>query len=130
MVEHTAGTGAGRSDAVRKGQNLEDFTLAWNSLEAVIAIAAGFAAGGVALVGFGLDSAIGMTSGATLLWRLSHKGNAARKERAERLSRRSEGAVSLHRRDASHSNRGNCSSGGSLPLPAWRGPSWPRLRWP
>ncbi len=42
-----------RADLVRHGQHLEYFTLAWNSLEAVISIVAGVVAGSVALVGFG-----------------------------------------------------------------------------
>jgi divalent metal cation (Fe/Co/Zn/Cd) transporter len=72
--------------AVARGKRLEYFTIAWNSLEGLIALFAGFLAGSVALVGFGFDSAIEVTSGAALLWRL-HRG-----ERAERATLRIVGA--------------------------------------
>jgi len=47
---------ASRSNAVRRGRNLEYATIGWNSLEAVAAIGAGASAGSIALVGFGFDS--------------------------------------------------------------------------
>jgi hypothetical protein len=59
-----------RTAYVRTGRNLELLTILWNSLEAIIAIVAGVAAGSVALVGFGLDSVIEVSSGVALLWRL------------------------------------------------------------
>ena len=62
--------GIHRTSAVRRGVNLEYFTIAYNSLEGFIAIIAGFMAGSIALVGFGFDSVIEVTSGAALLWRL------------------------------------------------------------
>ncbi len=61
---------ASRSNAVRRGRNLEYLTIGWNSLEAVAAIGAGASAGSIALVGFGFDSVIESVSGAVLLWRL------------------------------------------------------------
>lgn len=54
----------------QKGRNLEYLTIGWNSLEAVAAIAAGLFAGSIALVGFGFDSIIEVSSGAIILWRL------------------------------------------------------------
>ena len=72
--------------AVARAQRLEYFTIAWNSLEALVALLAGFLAGSVALVGFGFDSLIEVASGAALLWRL-HRG-----ERAERAALRIVGA--------------------------------------
>jgi divalent metal cation (Fe/Co/Zn/Cd) transporter len=71
---------------VARGKRLEYFTIAWNSVEGLIALLAGFLAGSVALVGFGFDSVIEVTSGAALLWRL-HRG-----ERAERATLRMVGA--------------------------------------
>jgi divalent metal cation (Fe/Co/Zn/Cd) transporter len=59
-----------RADWQRRGRNLEYLTIGWNSLEAVVAIAAGILAGSIALVGFGIDSIIETSSGAILLWRL------------------------------------------------------------
>src|SRR5712672_1525725 len=61
---------ADRAQHVRRGVRLEWFTIAYNSLEGLIALAAGFFSGSIALVGFGFDSAIEVTSGAALLWRL------------------------------------------------------------
>ncbi|MGH9557157.1 MAG: hypothetical protein ACRD2Y_15170, partial [Terriglobales bacterium] len=60
----------GREELVRRGLRLEMLTVAWNWAEAVIGIAAGLLAGSIALVGFGLDSVIEVSSGAILLWRL------------------------------------------------------------
>src|ERR1017187_1582644 len=62
--------------AVARAQRLAYFTIAWNSLEALIALLAGFLAGSVALMAFGLDSLIEVASGAALLWRL-HRGERA-----------------------------------------------------
>ena len=53
------------------GKRLEYFTIAWNSLEGLIGIGVGVIAGSISLVGFGIDSLIEVTSGATLLWRMS-----------------------------------------------------------
>lgn len=77
-----------RGAVARQGRRLEYFTIAYNSLEGVISIAAGVVAGSVSLVGFGLDSVIEVSSGAALLWRLSHERNAADRERAERTALR------------------------------------------
>lgn len=78
----------GRARLVRRGQWLEYFTVAYNSLEGLIAIVAGLFAGSIALFGFGVDSAIEVTSGAALLWRLREDADHARRERAELLSLR------------------------------------------
>jgi divalent metal cation (Fe/Co/Zn/Cd) transporter len=77
-----------RGAVARQGRRLEYFTIAYNSLEGVISIAAGVVADSVSLVGFGLDSVIEVSSGAALLWRLSHERNAADRERAERTALR------------------------------------------
>lgn len=47
----------------RRGVRLEVFTIAWNVVEAVVAIGAGVVAGSVALVGFGADSGRGHRTG-------------------------------------------------------------------
>jgi len=44
------------------------FTVAWNIVEAVVALAAGAAANSSALIGFGLDSTIEVSSAAIVLW--------------------------------------------------------------
>ena len=55
---------------LRRGIALEGVTVGYNALEGLVAIAAGVAAGSVALTGFGIDSVIEVTSGALLWWRL------------------------------------------------------------
>jgi divalent metal cation (Fe/Co/Zn/Cd) transporter len=77
-----------RAAYVRRGRWLEYFTIAYNSLEGLIAIAAGLMAGSIALVGFGFDSLIEVTSGATLLWRLNADGDEEGRERVEAISLR------------------------------------------
>ena len=47
-----------RAAAVRHGTWLTWATIAYNCLEAVLAIGAGIVAGSIALVGFGLDSVV------------------------------------------------------------------------
>ena len=67
---------------------LSIFTIAWNSFEGLVAVGAGVVAGSVSLVGFGMDSFIEVTSGATLLWRMSVDSEVKSRERNERLSLR------------------------------------------
>jgi divalent metal cation (Fe/Co/Zn/Cd) transporter len=82
-------TTADRAHNMRRGRRLEYFTLGWNMLEAAVAIGAGWLAGSIALVGFGVDSLIESFSGAILLWRLA---SPALDESRERLSLRLVGA--------------------------------------
>src|SRR5678815_5952700 len=77
-----------RADLVRRGRYLEYFTICYNSLEGLIAVAAGLVAGSIALVGFGFDSLIEVTSGAVLLWRLNADIDEERRERVEAISLR------------------------------------------
>ena len=77
-----------RSQLVRRGRYLEYFTIGYNSLEGLIAVSAGLLAGSIALVGFGSDSLIEVTSGAVLLWRLHADVDEARRERVEAISLR------------------------------------------
>src|SRR5688500_1354512 len=84
-----------RSDLIRRGQRLEYVTIAYNSLEALIALVSGFLASSIALVGFGFDSVIEVTSGAALLWRLHHDANPAWRRRTEAITLRVVGACFL-----------------------------------
>jgi len=77
-----------RAALVLRGRRLEHFTIAYNSLEGLVAIVLGLFAGSIALVGFGFDSAIEVTSGATLLWRLRVDAEAAKRELAEATAHR------------------------------------------
>jgi divalent metal cation (Fe/Co/Zn/Cd) transporter len=82
----TSVTTMDRAAFVRRGLRLEYLTLGWNSLEAVIAIAAGILAGSIALVGFGFDSVVECASGAVLVWRLRTDADVERRERVEQIS--------------------------------------------
>jgi divalent metal cation (Fe/Co/Zn/Cd) transporter len=73
-----------RVAAVRRGRRLEYFTIAWNSLEGLLAVAMGMVAGSISLVGFGLDSFMEVTSGSVLLWRMSVDADVHRRERNEK----------------------------------------------
>jgi len=77
-----------RQAIAHRGRRLEYFTIAWNTLEGLVAVAAGVNAGSISLVGFGIDSFIEVTSGATLLWRMSVDSDVERRERNEKLSLR------------------------------------------
>ena len=76
-----------RPQLVRRGRRLEYLTIGYNSLEGLIAIVAGALAGSIALVGFGVDSCIEVTSGLALLWRLGRDGEHER-EQADRVALR------------------------------------------
>lgn len=81
-----------RPTAARHGKHLEYFTIAWNSLEGLIALTAGLVAGSISLVGFGVDSLIEVTSGAALLWRMFSDADEGKRERAEAVTLRLVGA--------------------------------------
>jgi len=84
-----------RSELLRRARGLEVFTVAWNSLEGVIAVGLGIFAGSIALVGFGIDSVIETSSGVILLWRLQARRDAEDAEAAERRALRLVGASLL-----------------------------------
>ncbi len=79
---------ANRPALIKRGRYLEYFTIGYNSLEGLIAVAAGLMAGSIALVGFGFDSLIEVTSGFVLLWRLHADIDESRRERVEAVSLR------------------------------------------
>jgi len=78
----------GERDWARIGLWLVGAALAYNVVEAVIALASGAAADSIALVGFGLDSGIEVAAAAVLLWRLSLETRGVEGERLERAERR------------------------------------------
>src|SRR5215216_964694 len=80
--------GANRAKLIKHGQHLEYFTIGYNSLEGLIAIVIGLLAGSIALVGFGFDSIIEVTSGTALLWRLHADVDETRRERIEAITLR------------------------------------------
>jgi divalent metal cation (Fe/Co/Zn/Cd) transporter len=77
-----------RHALIRRGKQLEYFTLLWCGLEALVGIVAGFIARSVSLTGFGLDSLIEVTSAAALLWRFHRDSKSSNREKAERRTLR------------------------------------------
>ncbi|MGG5260245.1 cation transporter [Phycicoccus avicenniae] len=77
--------GADRASLQRRARLLAGASVTYNVVEAVIAVAAGLAAGSVALVGFGLDSVVEVSSGLIVLWQFRHHLPEARERQALRL---------------------------------------------
>jgi divalent metal cation (Fe/Co/Zn/Cd) transporter len=82
------GSVAERRRLLDRGVRLEILTIAWNAIEAIVAIGAGLSAGSIALVGFGLDSVIESISGIALYRRLTFERDGATAEESERSERR------------------------------------------
>lgn len=85
---HSHGTALSSEDRTRLGrraQLLAGVSVAYNGIEAVVAIAAGLVAGSVALVGFGLDSIVEVSSGLIILWQFRHPLPESRERTALRL---------------------------------------------
>jgi divalent metal cation (Fe/Co/Zn/Cd) transporter len=72
-----------RQVLAERARRLEYFTIGWNTLEGLIAVAAGAIAGSISLVGFGVDSFIEVTSGVALLWRMLVDSDELKRERVE-----------------------------------------------
>ena len=60
-------------------------TITYNVIEAVVALGAGAAASSVALIGFGLDSVIEVSSAAAVAWQFAGRDPEAREKRALRI---------------------------------------------
>ena len=84
----SVGHSVDRPVLAQRGRRLEYFTIVWNSLEGLVAIVAGAIAGSLSLVGFGIDSAIEVTSGSALLWRMATDADEHQRERREHLTLR------------------------------------------
>ena len=84
-----------RPSVARRGKRLEYFTIAWNTLEGLVAVVAGALAGSISLFAFGIDSFIEVTSGTVLLWRMSVDADLRERARNEQLSLRIVGGCFL-----------------------------------
>lgn len=69
----------------RRAQILAGASVTYNVVECVIAVTAGLAAGSVALIGFGLDSLVEVSSGLIILWQFRHHLPETRERTALRL---------------------------------------------
>jgi divalent metal cation (Fe/Co/Zn/Cd) transporter len=84
-----------RTALIREAFRLEWLTIGWMTVEAVVAIASGVAAGSLVLMAFGLDSVIELASAGALMWRLSVELRHGQQfsENAERLASRVAGGL-------------------------------------
>ena len=82
---HPTLTPAERSRLGRRAQLLAGASVTYNVVEAVIAVTAGIVAGSVALIGFGLDSVVEVSSGLVILWQFRHRLPESRERQALRL---------------------------------------------
>jgi divalent metal cation (Fe/Co/Zn/Cd) transporter len=69
MISLTVGR-TDRRRLARRAALLAWFTIGWNTIEGIVAVGAGIAAGSIALVGFGLDSGVEVFAGAVVVWQL------------------------------------------------------------
>jgi divalent metal cation (Fe/Co/Zn/Cd) transporter len=86
MSTATALLAPDRARLVRYAQLLAWSSLAWMTAEGVIAIVAGIHAGSIALIGFGLDSAIEGMASVVIIWRFW--GARALSEKGERRAQK------------------------------------------
>jgi divalent metal cation (Fe/Co/Zn/Cd) transporter len=84
-----------RAALIQEAFRLEWFTVAWMTIEAVVALASAWATGSVLLAAFGFDSLIELASAGVLIWRLSVelRHGQAFSEEAERIASRVAGAL-------------------------------------
>jgi len=73
-LEQAKARTAERQKLVKHGEMLQYITIAYTSIEALVALISGSMACSIALIGFGLDSAIEVTSGLASLLRLRADG--------------------------------------------------------
>jgi len=66
---------------------LSYITVGYNIIEGVVSLLAGFLAGSIALVGFGLDSFVESLSGGVMIWRFRKHGKVSEEEE-ERVERK------------------------------------------
>lgn len=87
-TDHGAAQATARARIVCRGQHLQWLTIGWNSAECFIAVVAGLLSGSIALVGFGLDSAIEVASSLAAVWRLRRDAQECAREAAELITMR------------------------------------------
>ncbi|MDQ4048633.1 MAG: cation transporter [Actinomycetota bacterium] len=79
--------GTTRDGLMRRARLLSWLSLVWIGAEGAVALAAGIAAGSVALIGFGVDSVIEGLASVAIIWRFTgrRKASEAAELRAQRL---------------------------------------------
>ena len=71
----------------KRALNLSYFTIIYNICEGILSIIAGFLAGSISLIGFGLDSAVESFSAFIVLWRFKQHGKISEYEE-EKIEKR------------------------------------------
>lgn len=84
MATSTDPDTSGRDRLRRWALRLAYATIAWNVIEAVVAITAGRSAGSIGLVSFGLDSTIEVASASVVVWQFRGGHDEQRERRALR----------------------------------------------
>jgi divalent metal cation (Fe/Co/Zn/Cd) transporter len=79
---------ADRVHELGRGKRLEYFTIAWNTVEGIVAVVAAVMAGSISLMGFGIDSFIEVLSRSVLLWRMSVDAEIEQRHRNEKRALR------------------------------------------
>lgn len=74
-----------RALLARRARLLAGASVAYNVVEALVAVAAGRVADSTALVGFGLDSVVEVMSGLVILWQFGHRVPEEREHLARRV---------------------------------------------
>lgn len=69
----------------RRARRLAQALVFYNVAECLVAVVAGVLAGSIALVGFGLDSAVEVLSGLVIIWQFRHENPEAFEQKALRL---------------------------------------------
>ncbi|QEV21874.1 cation transporter [Streptomyces alboniger] len=88
MTAMSLGPSPARRDALaRRIRLLVAATITYNVIEAICAITAGTIASSTALIGFGLDSVVEVSSAAAVAWQFSAHDHAAREAREKRTLR-------------------------------------------
>ncbi|GHJ14712.1 cation transporter [Micromonospora sp. AKA38] len=86
LLQVQSGNGAVRRAVLaRRVRFLVAATITYNVIEAVVAITAGAAASSTALIGFGLDSVIEVSSAAAVAWQFAGRDPEAREKAALRI---------------------------------------------
>lgn len=78
-------TGEDHARLGRRARRLAEASVALATVEAAVSVAAGKVASSIALVGFGLDSAVEAASGLVIVWQYGHPTPESRELRALRL---------------------------------------------
>src|SRR5262245_33944244 len=85
---HPVSMSHGRGRHLLHAEKLLAFTVGYNALEGLIAVAAGVMAGSAALSGFGIDSVIEVTSAIFVWWRLRSERTGRSSGRVDETERR------------------------------------------